>query len=49
MTAKAQKHEVDRYLQLGAIGVIRKPFDPITLPDEIRALFGQPLVAGPKR
>ena len=28
MTAKIQKQEVARYLELGAIGVIGKPFDP---------------------
>lgn len=36
MTAKVQKQEVARYLDLGASGVIAKPFDPMTLPDEIR-------------
>lgn len=40
MTAKVQKHEVERYLQLGARGVISKPFDPMNLPNEIRALVG---------
>lgn len=40
MTAKVQKHEVDRYLALGARGVISKPFDPMNLPNEIRALVG---------
>jgi CheY-like chemotaxis protein len=38
MTAKVQRHEVDRYLRLGARGVISKPFDPMTLPDEIRRI-----------
>lgn len=28
MTAKIQKQEVARYLELGALGVIGKPFDP---------------------
>ncbi len=40
MTAKAQPHELRGYTELGAAGVIAKPFDPITLPDEIRALVG---------
>jgi CheY-like chemotaxis protein len=31
MTAKAQRSEVERYISLGAIGVITKPFDPIGL------------------
>ncbi len=38
MTAKIQKQEVARYLELGALGVIGKPFDPMTLPQEIREL-----------
>jgi CheY-like chemotaxis protein len=39
MTAKTQRHEIDRLLSLGARGVIVKPIDPITLPDEIRRLM----------
>jgi CheY-like chemotaxis protein len=38
MTAKVQSKEIERWLALGAVGVIRKPFDPMTLPAEIRAL-----------
>lgn len=38
MTAKIQRHEVQRYLDLGAIGVIGKPFDPMGLPAELRDL-----------
>ena len=38
MTAKVQKHEVARYLELGALGVISKPFDPMSLPADIRRL-----------
>jgi CheY-like chemotaxis protein len=38
MTAKVQAHEVDHYKQLGAAGIISKPFDPMTLPDQIRAI-----------
>ncbi|AKF84403.1 response regulator [Myxococcus fulvus 124B02] len=38
MTAKVQKQEVERYLGLGAVGVISKPFDPMTLPKEILKL-----------
>lgn len=34
-TAKVQKHELDSYLALGAAGIISKPFDPMTLPQEI--------------
>lgn len=39
MTAKAQRSEVAHYVALGAVGVIPKPFDPMTLPAEIRALL----------
>ncbi len=39
MTAKVQRHEVDRYLALGAAGVIAKPFDPMTLATQIVELL----------
>lgn len=39
VTAKAQRHEVAQYLEMGAIGVIKKPFDPMTLTDEVRAIW----------
>ena len=32
ITAEVEKHEVERYLGLGAAGVISKPFDPMKLP-----------------
>ena len=35
MTAKVQSHEVARYKELGALDVISKPFDPMTLSDTI--------------
>jgi CheY-like chemotaxis protein len=41
VTAKVQHHEVQRYLDLGAIGVIAKPFDPMKLPDELRAIVAR--------
>lgn len=40
MTAKVQPSEVEQYTALGALGVISKPFDPMTLADEIRSLLG---------
>ena len=40
MTAKVQRDEVARYLKEGAKGVVHKPFDPMTLPDEIRKILG---------
>jgi len=36
MTAKAQSSEVSEFLDSGALGVITKPFDPMTLADQIR-------------
>ncbi len=39
MTAKVQRSEVDHYLSVGAIGVIQKPFDPMTLPAEIKRIM----------
>ncbi len=41
MTAKAMKHETDRYRALGAADVIPKPFDPIALPDRVREIWQQ--------
>lgn len=38
LTAKVQAHEVDHYVGLGALGVIIKPFDPMTLPAEVEKL-----------
>lgn len=43
MTAKVQRDEVDHYLKLGVAGVIPKPFDPMTLPSQVLAIFeGRP-------
>ena len=39
MTARVQGSEVEHYLKLGAIGVVPKPFDPVTLASEIRKAF----------
>ena len=39
MTAKAQAQEVVRFKELGAIDVITKPFDPITLSDQISKIW----------
>ncbi|WGM47234.1 Response regulator SaeR [Brevundimonas sp. NIBR10] len=36
MTARAQSHELERFLGLGALAVILKPFDPMTLGQQIR-------------
>jgi CheY-like chemotaxis protein len=42
LTAKVLPAEVAHFLRLGALGVIGKPFDPLTLGDEIRALWNAP-------
>ncbi|HUK53930.1 MAG TPA: response regulator [Candidatus Binatia bacterium] len=39
LTARAQKADRDRGLQLGALGYVIKPFDPMTLHDQIVALM----------
>jgi two-component system, OmpR family, response regulator len=39
MTAKANSQEVARYRGLSAIGVIAKPFDPMTLGNQVRTLW----------
>lgn len=39
MTAKVQANEVARYRQLGALDVIAKPFDPMTLAATVRAIW----------
>jgi len=39
MTAKVQPLEVKGYLELGAVGVIAKPFDPMTLADQLRDIW----------
>jgi len=37
MTARAQAREVEHFISLGAQGVISKPFDPMTLANEVRS------------
>lgn len=39
MTAKVQPQEVQAYLDLGAVGVIAKPFDPMLLVDQLREIW----------
>ncbi len=43
LTAKAQQMELDQLKDMGAEGVLTKPFDPMKLPDQVRAF----LRAGP--
>jgi len=39
MTAKALPQEVARFRELGAIGVIAKPFDAMQLGNQVRAIW----------
>ena len=39
MTAKVQPSEVSNYIALGALGVIPKPFHPMTLSKQVEALW----------
>lgn len=39
MTAKVHPDELKRYHEIGVLNVIAKPFDPLTLADEVRAIW----------
>jgi len=41
LTAKAQTADVERLKALGAVGVIAKPFDPLSLSGELGAIIGR--------
>lgn len=41
ITARAQAHELARFVRYGAAGVITKPFDPMTLALELRAVLAR--------
>ncbi len=41
MTAKIQGHEVLAYRGLGALDVISKPFDPMTLAEKVREIYAR--------
>jgi len=41
MTARVQQHEVDQYKEMGAIEVIRKPFDPMQLASTLTKIWEQ--------
>jgi len=41
MTAKVQPQEQQRYMSLGAIEVIAKPFDPVSLADQLHAAWAR--------
>ena len=40
-TARTQPEDLERFMSLGAAGVISKPFDPLTLGEEVRALLAK--------
>lgn len=40
-TARTQRQEIEQYMSLGAVGIVRKPFDPMTLAQEVRALVAR--------
>jgi two-component system OmpR family response regulator len=42
MTARALTHELDLFRSLGAVGVIAKPFDPMTLAASVRKYLSLP-------
>jgi CheY-like chemotaxis protein len=39
MTAKVMANDRENYRALGAAGIIAKPFDPMTLSDQIREIW----------
>ncbi|MCX2524552.1 response regulator [Larsenimonas rhizosphaerae] len=39
MTARIQPAEVEQYRSLGAVDVLEKPFDPMTLAERLRAVW----------
>lgn len=39
MTARVQPENIEKYMSMGAIGVIEKPFDPMTLADQVQNLW----------
>ena len=42
LTARVQKADRERGMKLGALGYLTKPFDPMTLHDQILALLDEP-------
>ena len=39
LTGKIQKQEIDNYIQLGALGVIPKPFDPMAFSGQVSQII----------
>lgn len=40
-TARVQPHEIGEYYKMGVLDVLMKPFDPIGLPDQVRAIWNK--------
>ncbi len=40
LTAKTQEADRRRFAELGVSGVLTKPFNPLTLADEVAAILG---------
>jgi CheY-like chemotaxis protein len=47
MTARVRGAEVSQYLEMGAVGVVPKPFDPVSLASEVRQLWSASLAKNP--
>jgi DNA-binding response OmpR family regulator len=43
MTARVRGAEIVQYLEMGAAGVVPKPFDPVTLAADVRQLWSESL------
>ncbi|MFC1461181.1 response regulator [Verrucomicrobiota bacterium] len=41
LTAKVQQQEIARYKKMGAIDVVTKPFDPMTLADDVKDIWSR--------
>lgn len=41
MTAKVQPGEIEHYRSIGALDVVIKPFDPMTLAQQLRDIWGR--------
>lgn len=41
MTARVQSRELEQFRSLGVLSLIPKPFDPMTLADQIRAIWSE--------
>jgi CheY-like chemotaxis protein len=41
MTASLMPKHVSKLMEMGALGVLPKPFDPVTLGDEVREIWSQ--------